>query len=160
MADLGVDAETVEALVQQGRLEVDARRRLVAIHGLSARPTLHRIEHEEGVVHTWCAYDAVGIPAALGLDGRAVTACPTCGEYLVVGLAGGTPTGAGQLRLWFPDNGCAHLVEDFCRHANLYCGADHLEAAAPASPGRMITVAEAADLGRTTWSDVATYLSA
>ncbi len=158
VGDLGGDDETVGKLVRQGRLEVDALGRVVAVHGLVARSTAHRIEHEGGAVHTWCAFDAVGIPAALGIDARAVTACPTCGQELLVDLAAGAPIGDEDSRLWLPISECAHLVDDFCRHANLYCDDDHLEAAELGPAGRVLTVATAADLGRATWRDAAMAL--
>jgi hypothetical protein len=37
ITDLGGDADTVEAMVAGGRLELDATGRLVAVHGLAAR---------------------------------------------------------------------------------------------------------------------------
>ena len=49
------------------------------------------------------------------------------------------------MRLWLPTSRCAHLVEDFCYHANLYCDHDHLSRAVAAqSAGRVIGVAEVA----------------
>ena len=60
------------------------------------------------------------------------------------------------MRLWLPTSRCAHLVEDFCDHANLYCDHDHLSyAVAGLSAGRVIGVADVAAIGRLTWSDVA-----
>ncbi|CAN5808363.1 hypothetical protein BH20ACT4_BH20ACT4_00310 [soil metagenome] len=155
IADLGGDAYTVEVMVGAGRLEVDATGRLVAVHGLAARTTLHRIEHDGRIVHTWCAFDAIGIPAALGIDAQAVTTCPTCARELRTILLGGRPIEDAALRLWFPDADCAHLVDDFCRHANLYCNVDHLTAAELGDRGHVITIGDAAAIGRVTWLDVA-----
>lgn len=159
VGELTDDGPTVEALVAGGRLEVDADARLVGVHGLVARPTAHRIEHAGGVAHTWCAFDAVGIPAALGIDAAAVTSCPACGTRLRVGVHHGVPEDDGRVRLWLPSGECTHLVEDFCRHANLYCDADHLAAVVRlGTPGTAVTVTEAAALGRVTWDDVAALL--
>jgi len=48
------------------------------------------------------------------------------------------------------------LVDDFCRHANLFCNAEHLGSGLPpGSVGEAVTVAEAAAIGRVTWRDVA-----
>jgi len=124
-----------------------------------ARETPHRIEHADGVVHTWCAFDAIGIPAALGMDAAAVTTCSACGAELRVVLTHGVPPDGGALRLWLPSGECAHLVDDFCRHTNLYCDAEHLATIVPAgTPGQAVTVADAAALGRDTWRDVSTIL--
>jgi hypothetical protein len=161
VADLTYDTATVEALVHAGRLELDDQGILVGAHGLAARPTAHRVEHAGGLLHTWCALDAIGIPAALGLDAAAVTTCPACGAALRVSLNGGVPADDGDLRLWLPDGECTHLVEDFCRHANLYCDADHLAAkVAPGTPGWAVTVPDAAGIGRVEWADVSAVLHA
>lgn len=159
VVELGVDDTTIDSQVRAGRLEIDAAGRLIGVHGLSARQTPHRIEHENGAVHTWCAFDAIGIPAALGIDATAVTTCPACGAELRVVLAGGVPRDTNALRLWLPTSDCAHLVDDFCQHTNLYCDAEHLAAIVPAgTPGEAATVSEAATIGRDTWSDVSTIL--
>jgi alkylmercury lyase len=155
VTDLGGDSDTVEVMVGGGRLEVDATGRLVAVHGLAARTTPHSIEHDGRIVHTWCAFDAIGIPAALGVDADAVTRCPTCGRELRITLLGGRPIEDAAVRLWFPAGDCAHLVDDLCRHANLYCNDHHLTAAELGEHGQVLTVADAAVIGRVTWLDVA-----
>jgi alkylmercury lyase len=161
VADLSDDAAAVEALVQGGRLELDDQGVVVGVHGLTARPTAHRIERPGGTAHTWCALDAIGIPAALALNAVAVTTCPACGAVLRVSLHGGVPADDGEMRLWLPDGQCAHLMEDFCRHANLYCTADHAASKlAPGTPGWAVTVTDAAGIGRVGWADVAEVLRA
>jgi hypothetical protein len=58
--------------------------------------------------------------------------------------------------LWLPGGPCSHLVEDFCRHANLYCSRDHLTAVVPPDrTGQTVDVGEAAAIGRLSWRDVA-----
>jgi hypothetical protein len=159
VADLADDTATVEALVDAGRLELDDQGVVVGVHGLAARPTAHRVEHAGGVVHTWCALDAIGIPAALALDAAAVTTCPACDAALRVALHGGVPARDSDLRLWLPGGQCTHLVEDFCRHANLYCTADHVASnVAPGTPGLAVTVTDAADIGHVEWADVSAAL--
>jgi hypothetical protein len=160
VASLSDDPAVVEAQVRAGRLEVDDSGVLVGVHGLVARTTRHRIEHASGVVHTWCALDAIGIPAALAIDATAVTSCRTCDSELRVVLRGSEPVDtAGPLRLWLPEGPCDHLVADFCNHANLYCSSGHLTATVPrGSTGRMMTVADTAAIGRQTWADAAAAL--
>lgn len=51
VAALSDDSSTVDTLISAGRLEVDDRGRLVGVHGLVARPTVHRIDHAGGFVH-------------------------------------------------------------------------------------------------------------
>ena len=156
ISELTTDLPMARALAEGGRLEVDDDGVLVGVHGLVARATAHRIEHAGGTVHTWCALDAIGIPAALLLDATAVTACPCCGAELRVVLRAGDPSAETDLRLWLPAGPCTHLVEEFCRHTNLYCNHAHLASVVPPDqPGRAIDVTEAAAIGRTTWRDVA-----
>lgn len=133
----------------------------MGVHGLVARPTAHRIEHGDRVLSTWCAFDAIGIPAALAIDAAAMTSCPTCRATLRVVIRLGIPEDDGRRRLWLPGGECTHLVEDFCHHANLFCDAGHLAAAVRAgTPGIGVTVTEAAAMGRVTWADVAGVLRA
>ena len=161
VADVIDDTATVEALVHAGRLELEDQGVVMGVHGLTARPTIHYVEHAGGVVHIWCALDAVGIPAALALDAAAVTTCPACGTALRVTLDAGVPADDGDLRLWLPGGQCTHLVEDFCRHANLYCTADHVASRVePGTPGWAVTVTDAAGIGRVEWADVSAVLRA
>lgn len=153
------DAATVDALVGAGRLEMDEGGRLVGVHGLTMRPTAHRIDHADGSVHTWCALDAIGIPAALRIDATAVTSCPACAIELRVVSRRGVPVDRGERRLWIPAEECDHLVEDFCRHANLFCDEHHLRSHPPSRAGRAVTVAEAATTGRSMWHDVAALVT-
>jgi hypothetical protein len=156
ITELTTDLPMAQALSAAGRIELDDDGVLVGVHGLVARATAHRIEHAGGIVHTWCALDAIGIPAALRLDAIAVTACPCCGVELRVSLQDGDPSAKPDVRLWLPGGRCSHLVEDFCRHANLYCNSTHLASVVPPDqPGEAIEVVAAAAIGRITWSDVA-----
>ena len=149
-------AEATQHLRLRGRIECSDDGHLIAVHGLCRRPTPHQIEHQDGVVHTWCALDAIGIPAALGIDARARTTCPTCQNPLAVTLSAGVPRPLPDAALWYPEVACGHLVEDFCSGANLFCTIDHLERWAGGSrgPGRAMTVEEVADVGREGWADV------
>ena len=159
VADLAATSEVVETLIRAGRLEIGDRGHLRAVHGLVARPTRHRIEHEGGAIHTWCAFDAIGIPATLAIDATAVTSCPTCGAELRVELHHGDVADPRPLRLWLPNAHCDHLVDDFCAHANLYCDIAHLRATTQQRPGRTVTVADVLIMGRRSWADVAAVLN-
>lgn len=64
---------------------------------------------------TWwgnCAWDALGICAALGTDGDVTTACPDCGDPLTVGIRDTRPTDLSLVfhclvpaRAWWEDIG-------------------------------------------------------
>jgi hypothetical protein len=152
--------EAVAHLQARGRIEVAPDGRLLAVHGLSRRPTRHRIEHRGGSVNTWCALDAIGIPAALGIDARAVTTCPSCNHELIVTLASGSAVPLVGVVLWYPETADAweHLVDQFCSGANLFCNFDHLQdrMGTEGAGGAIMTVEEVAEIGREAWADVST----
>jgi hypothetical protein len=166
LSDLvGTDDTVTEAadhLRARGRIKLSDDGHLIAVHGLVRRPTRHRIEHAGGVVNTWCALDAIGIPAALALDARALTQCLMCGADLAVTLSRGEPEPLRGAMLWYPEVRCAHLVDDFCAGANLFCSLDHLDrwVAVNAGAGTVMTIDEVAELGREVWAEVSDQFAA
>ena len=143
-------------LVAQGRAEVDEAGRVLGIHGLTLRNTRHRFDVAGRPRTTWCAFDSVGIPAALRLDAVVRTDCPTCGARVTVEIGAGTPRGSDAL-LWLPRPPATNLLAEFCSSADLFCNLDHLHDRVDATrvPGRVCDLAAAAALGRTAWADVA-----
>ena len=156
---IAVVDEAAEHLRARGRIELSGDGHLLAVHGLSRRSTAHRIRHDGGEVNTWCALDAIGIPAALAIDAKALTQCPACARALTVTLTGGIPAPLAGVVLWYPEtDGCGgHLLDDFCSGANLFCSTDHLQRWLGDRPaaGRDMTLDQVADVGREAWSDVA-----
>jgi hypothetical protein len=159
--DAAALTEAARHLRARGRIEFAHDGQLLAVHGLARRATRHRVEHDAGIVNTWCALDAIGIPAALAIDARAVTQCPTCGRELVVTLTRGVPQAAAGPVLWYPEASCGHLIDDFCSAANLFCSTSHLEEwrGDNRSVGQVLDFDEVADLGRQAWRDVAQHFS-
>lgn len=151
--DTATLTEAADHLRARGRIELSDDGRVIAVHGLARRPTRHRIEHEGGAVNTWCALDAIGIPAAMAIDARAVTHCPICGQQLAVTLIRGEPQALPAALLWYPEDQVGHLIDDFCSGANLFCSIDHLQRwlGAGAAGGRVMTIEEVAELGRESW---------
>ncbi|MGH8975048.1 MAG: organomercurial lyase [Acidimicrobiia bacterium] len=156
LADDATFRQAADHLRGRGRIELSDEGHVVAVHGLARRPTRHRIEHAGGVVNTWCALDAIGIPPALAIDARALTQCPTCGAELEVTLRRGQPQPLSDAVLWYPEARGDHLVDDFCAGANLFCSVHHLEAWVGWNPssGTVMTIEEVADVGREVWADV------
>jgi alkylmercury lyase len=120
------------------------------------RATRHRIVHDGRAHWTWCAFDAIGIPAALGIDATAHTDCPVCRTPLTVALRRGVPENHRAV-LWLPGSSGSNLMSDFCARADLYCSREHLEQRIDldAGRGRVVDVHEGAALGRVSWADVA-----
>lgn len=148
--------EITAGLASQGRAEVDGDGRLTGIHGLTLRTTRHRFVHDRRTHRTWCAFDAVGIPAALSLDATAHTDCPTCRQTLIIEIVGGIPQGDESV-LWLPTPAGENLMAEFCATADLYCSLEHLHRRIDTdrAHGAVAALATAASLGRETWADVA-----
>lgn len=159
LADLDAEPATVEALQRRGLIVVDAEGRIAGIHGLSTTPTAHQVTWAAGSINTWCAFDAIGVPAALVLDARITTTCPTCAAGLDVIFTRGQPEADAAQRLWLPTADCAHVLDDLCAHANLYCNERHLTSHIRSTAGAILTVHDAAELGRRTWADAAAALT-
>lgn len=144
-------------LVRRGRAELDPDGLLLGVHGLTGRATRHGFTHAGRRHHTWCAFDSVGIPAAMSVDAIATSDCPTCGRHLTVAFQQGEAVDEA-VALWLPTpERTSHLMNDFCASADLFCSIDHLRQGidVDGSPGRVISLDEAVELGRETWSDVA-----
>lgn len=95
-------AHTLESLVAKGMAVLAPSGEVVASGGLSLVPTPHRLRIQGQHLYTWCAEDAVGIPAALGADAEVSSACCGCGEPIHIELKAGhlgrsTPPG---VHLW------------------------------------------------------------
>ena len=149
--------DVLSELARRGRAELDGARHLVGVHGLTERVTRHRFTHAARNHHTWCAFDCVGIPAALSLDATATTDCPTCGQRLSVDFQRGVAVD-DAVALWLPTPArTSDLMKDFCASADLYCSTGHLRQRVDvdATRGRVVRLGEALDLGREIWSDVA-----
>lgn len=57
----------------------------------SAVPTAYRVEAAGRWWYANCAWDAFGVCAALGADGRIESSCPDCGEEFSVAVEDGRP---------------------------------------------------------------------
>jgi alkylmercury lyase len=143
-------------LARGGCGELDDDGRLVGIHGLTLRVTRHGFIHDGRNYHTWCAFDLIGIPAALRLDATAHTNCPSCGASLAVDIVGGEPSASSSV-LWFPATTGRNVMEEFCARADLYCSLEHLDMTIDTDQeaGRVVTLSSAATLGRQGWADIA-----
>jgi hypothetical protein len=117
-ADTGLSstavAHALAELVATGSVNLDAWQRVVAVSGLSVVPAAHELFLDGATFGTWCAFDAVGIPAALGLDTVARSRCGHCTEPIEVILTLGTPPSNSPVVGWLPGNTCANVQTDFC----------------------------------------------
>ena len=162
-----VDA-TLRYLDGVRQLERDVAGHLVGVAGLTLRRTPHRFEVGGRGLYTWCAVDALFLPAVLGTAARVTSTCPASGTAVrltvspgdgapacdpagaVVGLMvpteGGTPAGCDPTPLFGPGGAFCGNVHFFRSEAD----------AAPwlaAHPGAVVLpVAEAHRLAVDMWA--------
>jgi alkylmercury lyase-like protein len=105
-AELGLPAEEMEAGLRRLHdahwlvLEEDGAAIRMA-NPFSAVPTPHLVEADGRTWYANCAWDAFGIPAALGVDGHVASVCPDCGETIEMDMVDQRPE---------PDHGVFHVL--------------------------------------------------
>lgn len=148
----------VDALIGRAVM-VDASDRVVAACGLSLVPARqHRLTLRGRQFWTWCAFDAIGIPAGLGEDAVAETTCQQCGTAVRVEFRRGELVDAShaEARIWDAQRmeGRGAAGPPHCSRMNLFCSAEHMadwQAAHAAEQGRIRTLAEIRELGVAEW---------
>jgi hypothetical protein len=71
------------------------------LNPFSAVETPHRVESGGRTWFANCAWDALGIPAALHADGRVESRCPDCGEALELEVRDGALVSGADLLVHF-----------------------------------------------------------
>lgn len=144
--------QLLSALKAAGRVELDERGQLVGIYGLTLRPTQHRLQIRGNSYFVWCAFDAVGIPAALGESASVTSICAQCCRELSFRIEQGEPPSLPLVISWLP-RACDSIREEFCPTINFYCDADQFRSSiADGQPeNAFLTLAAAAQIGRENW---------
>lgn len=142
------------ALAAAGWVDRDADGRVTGAAGLSLTTGPHRLVVDGTAFRTWCAYDAIGIAAALEADARIETACGVCRRPIALASDVGRMPSHRAERLWLASGG-DDLRGDFCDPTVLLCSADHVDAWAATHAGRAIDLEEAARLGAEAWAGCA-----
>lgn len=146
----------LDQLADAGWIDRDEQGRVTGSAGLSLTTGPHRIAIDGAEFRTWCAYDSIGIAAALGADAAIRTACAVCGREIVLSTRGGRPPADRPERVWLATGG-TDLRGDFCDPTVLLCSPQHAAvwAERQAGQGRAIDLAEAAQLGAEGWASCA-----
>ncbi len=156
----GAPANTLPAMLDQlagaGWIDRDADGRVTGSAGLSLTTGPHRITIDGAEFRTWCAYDSIGIAAALKADAAIGTECAVCGNAIAPTTQGGQPPADRTERLWLASGG-ADLRGDFCDPTVLLCSPDHAAvwAERQGGHGRAVDLAEGARLGAEGWASCA-----
>lgn len=148
--------EVVAALLRRESVTVTDEGRIDGIAGLTVRPTRHQLTIDGQLSHTWCAFDSVGIPAALGMNATAVTSCGHCQDRIEVQFTAGK-TASTEMWGWLPALGSdkTQLITEFCSAADLFCSRDHLDrwyVAAGRPEGEALPIEDLMEAGRATWA--------
>jgi hypothetical protein len=146
----------LDALARSGWLDRSEDGRIVGAGGLSLTEGPHRLRFGPREFRTWCAYDAMGIPAALAVDAEVETTCGVCGRALLLSMRGGQPDRDGPELLWLAAGG-DDLRSGFCAPTVLVCGTAHGRewAAGHANEGELVTLGEATRRGALDWAGCA-----
>lgn len=155
-ADATAVESTLDALARAGRIDRDEQGRVLGSAGLTLAHGPHGLEIGGHAFRTWCAFDALGIPAALEADARVETACGVCGRSISVELREGRATVAGPALLWLAAGG-ADMRADFCTPTVLLCSEAHAHvwAERQAGRGRALGLPTAVAEGARNWASAA-----
>jgi len=170
--------QALELLDRQGRIRRDPTGAVTGSHGLSVTPTPHELTLEqkpgqERRYWTWCAWDAVGILAALDASGRIRSTSPSSGRPIQLAFHHGSPQRADPDLVVFladtdccvpatntggdsGDSGCCgsgSVIDQWCPLVNFFEHADAAQAwaAAHGVRGTTVPLAEAASQGKAAW---------
>ena len=141
-----------DLVVSVGMAEVDDGT-IVGMDGLTLRRTRHGLVLDGVALWTWCAYDIVGIAAALGVDAVGNTTCGACGRPIEVVVREGQPE-ANSAVGWLPDESCSNVMADFCPSALLFCSQPHLDewkTRESVGAGEAMDLESLAERGRSSW---------
>ncbi|MBI2238132.1 MAG: alkylmercury lyase family protein [Actinobacteria bacterium] len=154
---LGDVQGALRSLASSGQVELDPAGRVVGSAGLTLLPTPHRLTLGGVPLHTWCAIDAIGIPAALGQDALATTSCPPCGRELRIEFERGRRASEPGFVAWLPTDPCSNVREELCPQANLFCDEEHLRSwrAGSGDPrGEVLSLSQVEAVGREWWGSL------
>jgi alkylmercury lyase len=154
--DLASVQKSLDALARAGLIDRDESGRLVGSAGLTIADGPHGLLLGDHRYHTWCAFDAIGIPAALGWDAQIETACAVCGRTISVQMTAGVAPAGTPARLWLSAGG-RDMRADFCTPTVLLCSDEHARAWADrhGHHGRALTLERAAVEGAMDWRSAA-----
>jgi alkylmercury lyase len=130
---------------------------IVGMDGLTTRRTRHRLTLDGVEMWTWCAYDIVGIAAALGADAVGEIQCGICERPADVVIKQGEPE-KSPLIGWIPDESCSNVMAEFCASALLFCSQEHLgewRARDTTGSGTALDLSALAQRGRSFWQPLA-----
>lgn len=157
-AGVGPDgiARLLDELAAAGWIDRDPDGLVTGSGGLSLTDGPHRLAIGARAFRNWCAYDSLGIAAALDAEAVIETTCPVCERSVRIEMTGGEAAPDRSERLWLADGG-TDLRADFCEPTVILCSPEHADvwAERQAGRGRVVDLTDGARLGRETWAGCA-----
>jgi alkylmercury lyase len=132
----------------------DGQARVVAFGGLGLTPTPHAFEVAGRRLYTWCAWDALFLPALLGQEARVESACLVTGTEvrLTVGPDGARAAEPPSLQVSFPaptSTVASDITTSFCCHVHFLADQDAAEEWLGENQGGLtLSLEDAVELGR------------
>ena len=123
------EAEVIGRLSSWPNVERDETGHIVAFSGLTLRPTAHEFRVGIRQLHTWCAWDALFLPALLHQTADVRSLCPVTGSVVELVVAPDRVRSArsSDVRVSFPPlaaTDTADITGSFCCHVFFLAGAD------------------------------------
>jgi len=148
--------EIFESVRARGRIEFDAKDRLIGLAGLSLTPSRHEVTINGSKRWTWCALDAIGILGALKATGTVRSDDAQTGDTIRIGFVDGHPDADAHLFILSGFDTNANVREDWCSQVNFFRTRRAAEewVGANGHEGDILTVAEVAEEAATMWHPV------
>lgn len=145
---------TTAALATAGHVRVSDAGDVVGSAGLSVVPSRHLLTIEGQRFWTWCAWDAVGILAALGASGLVQSRDPRSGSAVEVAFQQGRPDASETVLFMVELRTFTSAHDEWCPLVNLFESDASARdwAAASGVDGSVLTIAEAAERGARRWA--------
>lgn len=146
------------------RIRRDSTGAVAAARGLMLEPSSHRLITDDGTVYTQCSVDAIGIPAALGIDATIKDQCALCHQPVTATVQG------KQVVSLQPADAVVVMAEacssrtgaipTMCQETNLFCSPLHAQQwqeERATLPSVMVAPADAVTVGEAIWGRFAPY---
>lgn len=159
------EIEPVLADLQAKRcIRRDEQGAVIAARGLMVQPSAHRLVTDHGTVYTQCSVDAIGIPAALGIEATVEDECALCHRPITATVQGKQAVSLQPAEaVVVMAKACSSRsgeIPTMCQETNLFCSAAHAQQwqqEQATLPSVVVTAADAVTVGQAIWGRFAYY---
>ncbi len=146
-----------ETLKDVGTLVLDEEGNIVGSLGLSLVPTKHCLIINNTNKYTWCAADAIEIPAALGVDAKIFSNCSQCNDNIEIDMVKGNIQHSNHRDtcIWVVEADLnKSIVGCTCPQIDFFCSIEHFNKAICCTNGSLLTLTQAVQLGHCWWMSI------